>query len=251
MPLRTTVCLVAAALAPAAAAGRQPPAKEPARLKVRLEVSKQLAPLFAVKGGKVVLENGAEITLLRGCDVELVAVATPPAVAGPPRPKLPPGVVRLEAHLAGESPATLANPPDQLRLLGLGAHFAQVAISFRGLGSGNYQAQLNCKAWPGPAEWKKARLLALKELDGRMREALGAELLRPASVAFHEKPGWYLCNPYPFVISGEAVVAPRGGSTRIVPFRLEPGARGPWVAADRFTVRGLVLSAPDKRPAKK
>src|SRR5262245_34603503 len=247
------VFLIAGVLSVSVVAAQQTPPEKAPRLKIRLEVSKKLAGLFILKDGKVLLKNGVELTLLRGCDVEVMAVDRNLNRGVQPDPKAPADLVRMHVQQDGEHPGLLANFPSFPRPDGkkMGLHMPSIGFFYGGLGGGvHYEAHMNCVDPPTAADWEKVRLLGLSQLDERMRKYLGESLLLPARLVYHEKPGWYVENPYLFVISGKADVG-RGKERKQVPFRLPPGAPRLWSDAERFMVHDLVLSAPEKPKAEK
>lgn len=83
MRFRSAIGLAAVVLIGSPALAQEPP-EQMARLKVRLEVSKKLATLFVLTKDKVLLKNGVELTLLRGCDVELMVADRNLAFVVPP-----------------------------------------------------------------------------------------------------------------------------------------------------------------------
>lgn len=245
--------LVAGLLAPSVAIAQQAQPEQAPRLKVRLEVSKKLADLFVLKDGKVLLKNGVEVSLLRGCDVELMVADRVLAFGVEPDPRAPADLHRLHVQLSGEFAGMLANKPQFRGFDGkeLGMHVPYATISYSGLGGGgSFQGHINLVDPPTPADWEKVRLAVLSQLDGYMRTRLGESLYATARLVYHEKPGWYLDNPHTFVVSGTAELLSQGKEGRRVPFRLAPGQRL-WVDTERFRVHDLAVSAPDKVPSGK
>jgi hypothetical protein len=244
------ICMAALTAAPAQSLAPQ----QPPRLKVRLEVGKKIANLFVIKDGRVVLNNVVELTLLRGCEVELMVVDRDLTSGVQPEPKLVKGVHRLHIQQTSEFPGMLAAPPSFPGPDGkkLGMHVPYVGISFMGLGtSGSVQGQINLQNEPTAADWEKVRLAGLSQVDGKMRQILGDSLVMPARLVFHEKPGWYVENPHPFVIRGKAYPLAAGKESKPVPFRIAPGFERIWIDTNRFIVRDIEISAPDQpAPAK-
>jgi hypothetical protein len=131
-------------------------------------------------------------------------------------------------------------------------HVPYASVSFLGLGaSGSVQGQINLQNEPTAADWEKVRLAALAQVDGKMREFLGESLVMPARLALHEKEGWYVENPYSFVIRGKAYLFGPGKEGKQVPFRIAPGSEHIWIDTNRFIVRDIEISAPDQPPPPK
>jgi hypothetical protein len=264
MFLRLVLFLVAGLFTVSVTRAADPPPELVPRLKVRIEVSKKIAGLIAVKHGKVLLKNGSEITLLRGCDVEIVAADRRLDFNWKPAVK-PPVDLMLQIQLNHEFPARLANPPRVITPQGvkkgsmdracsnfLFVCYAPVARNVKeGMVGGGVEGMSSCKNRPRGADWEKSRLAGLAKLDGLIRQRLGERLQRPAQVPYHEKEGWYLHNPYPFVVAGKAQLLAPEKQRKQVTFRLAPGSKGQWVDTGRFTVHDLVLGPPDKPSTKK
>lgn len=239
--LPSVLCLLSLAVPEAGA-----PAPKAPLLKVRLEVGKKIARYFEIKDGKVLLKNGVEITLLRGCKVELTAVDRNLSFPDQ-KPKLPADVVLFQVQQTSQFPAMLAAVPAFPGPNGkkLGLHVPYVDFTFAGPGGPRgVQTQTNLQNPPTEADWEKLRLAALTGMDAILRQQLGESLLQPARLVFHDKPGWYVENPYPFVIAGKAELLGPDKRGRLVPFRLEPGAARLWIDGDRFLVRDLAIAAP-------
>ncbi len=228
-------------------AGDGPRPEPRPRLKVRLEVSTNLAGLLVAKDGKVTVKGGSEVTILRGAEVELLAVDRPLSGAIPDDPKLPADVVRLHVQQNGAFPAMLAAPPSRFGRGGkeLGMHVPYVSIAVRGLGvSNSYQTSTNLRHLPKEEDWAKLRREGLEGVDGHLRAWLGEGLVRRAEPGRGEKAGWVVENPHPFAVSGKAILRGEGKDGRQVPFRLEPGAAPQWVDAGHFLVGDLAVYAP-------
>lgn len=234
-------------LAPAHAASADAP--KPTRPRARVEVSKPVAGLLAVKDGKVLVKGGHEITLLRGFDVELKAgdvnlrAKPDPALALHLRLKLVQETTGRNALVGpGEEGAFLPHSTFEYQL-----HFPSAREEAFGQFGRIVEGKSRCANAPTPADWEAARLDALAGLDGFLRGQVSGELPRQAREVLGEKPGWYLDNPYPFVIEGKAELAGPGKGRRRVPFRLPPGRERVRIDGGPFVVRDLVLAPPEPK----
>ena len=219
-------------------------ALEPARPRARVEVSKAVAGLLTIKCGKVFVKGGHEITLLRGFDVELKADDVD--LRAKPDPAL---ALYLRLKLIEEVPArnALAGPGEQDAFLPHSTfeyqlHFPGAREDAFGQFGAGIEGSSRCPTTPTNADWEAARLDALAKLDGLMRDQVSGELPQLAREVLGEKPGWYLENPFPFVIEGQEVLAGSGKCRKQVPFRLSSGRERVRIGSDPFVVRDLVLS---------
>jgi hypothetical protein len=164
-----------------------------------------------------------------------------------PREEKPAADLVIELQFLGERGAEanprfppLANPMQDRH----GDYFAVAQLSYRCADFHDaVSGQVTCKGWPREASMKAARAAALTQIDDSLRKQIGAKLTREARKAANEKEGWYLHNPYPFVVEGTCRLAEP--DKQPVPFRLTPGSKALWIDANSFSVQDLVLSRQD------
>jgi hypothetical protein len=216
-------------------------AAEPVRRpKARVEVTPELGRLLSLKGGKLLIKGGGELTLLRHFEVEVKAAQID--LTKEIDPKNQPDLL-LQIQLGRE----VAGPTARIRDADLPRYLQQTFLkyrlriagtkeSYRGNLRGECFGVYGSKDVPGPVEKEASRIKALTELDKRMHHILRRELIGSGK---DNEQGLYIKNHYPLAVTGKALLVDAKGPVafRVAPFEARRFER-------RFQIVELELGPP-------